>query len=105
MFLFAHRRGAALLVLPLLSFALILGFIGTDTPRLARFAPSSAPRVPDFNDGIQKQLLAPLPTDMTMDTKGYLNYKAYTEHKLRELTACSARGDCHPNAGKVSAAL
>lgn len=30
------------------------------------------------------------------------NYRWYTEAKLRQLTACMTRGDCAPNAGKVS---
>jgi hypothetical protein len=36
---------------------------------------------------------------------GVGGYKWYTDSKLRSLTACSIRGDCHPNAHKVSCAM
>jgi len=33
---------------------------------------------------------------------GLGGYKWYSESTLRTLAACTARGDCHPNAHKVS---
>lgn len=37
--------------------------------------------------------------EITEERKGW---KWYNDAKLRALTACQARGDCHPNAAKVS---
>jgi hypothetical protein len=56
------------------------------------------------NNALAQKLLAPQPAMMYHNehTLQYANYKQHTEAKLRELTACAIRGDCHPNADKVS---
>lgn len=56
--------------------------------------------IPELDDALAR--LTNVPTDFkSNDQIATGNYQWHTEAKLRQLTACMARGDCAPNADKV----
>lgn len=62
--------------------------------------PAQTP-TPDQFDAVSR--LTHIPTGFAIhDPNETDNYQWYTEAKLRRLTSCMTRGDCSPNADKVS---
>lgn len=105
-----RRRLVVLMAAAIIMILVFFGYTHIDDHSLRSIVPDRDTAAPAFvepkfvaseDDIAQRLLAAPAVQGMGDSTLKYENYKWHTEAQLRALTACTIRGDCHPNAHKV----